>query len=137
MVNSCLDQKVKRKKFIDSFRKAYSVYYADQLKLFDSPFTPNSVCRRCYIYITQWLSGKRDKMAYGTPMMWIENPNGHHDTDTCYGCVNHVSGMNEVNTVGKIYSPTIYASLPQPHSDANPQPQPHSEAKVAKVHRLR
>lgn len=109
----------------EAFKDGYLKYYTDHIDFFDHPWTPNAVCKNCSNRMGDWIDGKRKGMPYGTPVVWMEDPNGH-DSSQCYACINnkHISGRPKKNLASVEYKATNYASLPLPHSEANPVPRP-------------
>lgn len=118
-----LDNKNAKTNLTPEFEKIYLQYYYDQPDLFNFTWTPNVVCRRCYAYALQWAKNERKEMPYGTPMIWLEDPNGHHE-ERCYGCINFQQGLNRAKAINMKYIAGPNAFLPEEHSNENPPPQP-------------
>lgn len=107
----------------EAFKDAYLKYYSDHMDLFDKPWTPNAVCKNCMNRMFNWMDGNKKGMPYGTPMIWMEDPNGH-DSSECYSCINnkHIKGRPKIDRKSVEYKSTNYTSLPIKHSDENPVP---------------
>lgn len=110
--------------FTREFKNAYRLYYSDQPDLFDLPWTPDTVCRRCYCAALNWINKKKGNMPFGTPVIWTD-PNEHNE-NKCYGCINYKNGINSHKMANKNYLAGPNSSLPQKHSDVNPPPRPPS-----------
>lgn len=124
--------KPEKSNFSEVFKDGYMQYYGPiALDVFDREWTPNSACKNCYNRMNDWLEKRRDRMPFGTPMGWTEDPNGHNSS-SCYGCVNnkHFAGMNKRTLRKAKYQSTDYASLPHEHTEGNPPPKPPSPDRV-------
>lgn len=107
--------------FTTEFRTAYTLYY-NQPDLTEEDFTPNSACTTCYRGLINWLHGKKSKLQYGTPVVWVKQ--NTHDTAECYACRNFDEGKK--NKKVKVYQTTLTGSLPLPLlADVDP-PRPPS-----------
>lgn len=103
----------------DFVKRAYLAYFKVKLGDQDKPWAPHKVCKPCIENLRQWTKGKREKLAFGIPMVWRE-PKNH--IDDCYFCLINTSGYNKKNK-HKISYPNLNSAIrPVPHSDDVPVP---------------
>lgn len=113
--------------FSPEFRLAYTQYF-DESDLSDTDFTPNTVCNACYSNLLHWLHGRRAKLQYYKPVIWVKDPSGHCES-RCYACINFSIGSNKKKLKTKKYVAAFTASLPVPLcADVEPPNAPCFEA---------
>lgn len=81
-------------------------------------WAPHKVCKQCVEMLRMWTKGKRDKLAFGIPMIWREP----RDQSDCYFCTVKTFGYNKKNKC-KIEYPSLPSAIrPVPHSAEIPVP---------------
>lgn len=108
------------------FKFAYTQYF-DEQDLTCENFTPNAVCNACYSNLLHWLHGRRRKLQFCKPVIWLKDPNGHDDA-RCYACINYGVGNNRKKLRSKKYVAACTALLPVPCSaDVEPPKAPSQD----------
>lgn len=104
--------KTERNLLTPDFKKAYKLFF-DEPDLSSEVYTPNIVCRTCYVYLMDWKNGRETKshIRYCKPVIWI-NISGDHDESNCYACINFTFGLNAKNKKNKTYIAAATAILP-------------------------
>ena len=109
-----------RKSITDRLKLAYKLYFKVKLGDQDKSWAPHVSCSSCYSLLTQWLNGKKKKMAFWSPMVWREQKD--HFTD-CYFCMTKISGFSK-KTKSKIKYPDCSSAIkPMPHNTEHPVPE--------------
>lgn len=103
----------------DDLKTAYMHYFNGKVMAFES-WAPSTVCKTCYNSLLEWKANKRERMAFGTPMEWMDYF-GPHQEESCYACANHRPVMNRQQMKGK-YVGALNVILPLPHSEHIPVP---------------
>ena len=85
----------------------------------EKEWTPKVVCTSSICGLTQWSKKKKDKMAFGVPMIWSEA--SYHEED-CYFCFTEINDMNSRNRRKWKYAVVQSACRPLPHSAEVPVP---------------
>lgn len=100
-------------------KKTYEEYFGVRLRHQDKPFAPHMCCRTCVKNLLDWRNKKREKMAFGKPMVWREMKD--HSGD-CYFCLTDLKGINRRNKHNVQYPDVPSATKPVPHSPELPVP---------------
>lgn len=106
--------KYQRNLFTEEFKFAYTQYF-DEVDVSGEDFTPNTVCMGCYSNLLHWLHGRRTKLHFIKPVIWVKDPNGH-DISKCYACINFDPRFNKKRSKSKKYVAAFTATLPVPLS---------------------
>lgn len=103
----------------DFVKKAYFAYFHVKIGDQDKYWAPHIVCKPCVENLRQWTKGKRNKLAFGIPMIWREPKNHVND---CYFCLVQTSGYNKKTKKNIIYPNLQSAIRPVAHSEEIPVP---------------
>ena len=95
-MRSCVFSKLSRK-ITDLVKETYGDYFGVRLRHQDKPFAPHTCCETGVKHLLHWRNKKREKMAFGKPIVWVEGKD--HITD-CYFCMTNL----RVNDFTKIYA---------------------------------
>ena len=108
----------------ERLKHAYKLYFGIKLGDLDKSWAPHVSCSSCYTALTQWMNGKKKKMAFCVPMVWREQKD--HFTD-CYFCMTKISRFSKKTRSQIKYPDCLSAIKSVPHSLEYPVPQPPSE----------
>lgn len=97
---SKIEGKERKNSLSQEFKFAYTQYF-DEFDSSGEDFTPNTVSNVCYSNLLHCLHGRRAKLQFSKPVIWVKDPNGH-DESRCYACMNFSAGNNK-NKKQKIY----------------------------------
>lgn len=108
------NKRLRCEKVVNLYRAYYESEWAD-----DMPYAPNSSCSACNLGLSDWSAGRRDKIRFKSPMIWMD-PGDIHLEEECYYCVNSGVGINASKRRSMHYRPTIFAVLPVEHTHDSP-----------------
>lgn len=119
-----IDEKERKNLFSAEFLKAYCEYF-DEPDLTAKDYTPNTVCKKCYITLLDWKHLKEVNFPFIKPVIWVKDPI-EHDPSRCYACINSLHGLNKRKLKSKVYIPSFTAALPVLRPNGVPPPKPHA-----------
>lgn len=108
-----------RQKFTNSFEEGYRLYFGREI-IKNVRWAPNKCCPTCYRGLLYWLSGKRQSLPFGVPMIWSEPE--EHDAQQCYFCLYKVFGHSMKTREKVVLRSQPHAITPQAHSEDIPVP---------------
>ena len=82
-------------KITDLVKETHGDYFGVRLWHQDKPFAPHTCCKTCVKKLLDWRYKKRENMAFGKPMVWIE---GKDHITHCYFYMTNlrVSAYNKI-----------------------------------------
>lgn len=75
--------KNERRNLTAGVMKVYKDYFPNEMNLSNEIYTPNTLCLMCYTHLLSWSKGENKYLTFMTPVMWMEDREGHNTSRYC------------------------------------------------------